>query len=369
MKSNNRIKTIQKGNGRIESVGAKRSYISQADVPKHPMAEVIALSKALYENFNGESAPHELANAMAISPTSSAWQSLTGAAVAYGLTDGAYNAAHIKLTALGWRVVAPESEDDDARAIREAALRPRILREFFLKYNRGKFPQEQIGMNVLVSMGAPKERAESVYEMTKANGLLAGVITNTKTGLYVALDSSATSTVKGIDGERDSEPGEDNDTHAGEELEKVEHQPKARAQNDSVFITHGKNRSMVEQLKEILKFGKFDPVVATEHETTSKPVPDKVLEDMRACFASVIHVESEQELTTVSGDKVQRINENVLIEIGASMALYGRNFVLLVKNGIHLPSNLQGLYCCYYDGDKLDYEATMKLLKAFNEFR
>ena len=139
--------------------------------------------------------------------------------------------------------------------------------------------------------------------------------------------------------------------------------------NNKVFITHGKNHSIVEQLKEILKFGRFDPVVAVEHETPSKPVPDKVLEDMRTCFASVIHVESEEELLTVGGDKVQRINENVLIEIGASMALYGRNFVLLVKKGIHLPSNLQGLYCCFYDGDKLDYEATMKLLKAFNEFR
>ena len=369
MKHTNRIKTLPRGNGGAESTANKRTYISQADVPKHPVAEVITLAKALYENFNGESAPHELANAMAISPTSSGWQSLTGAAVAHGLTEGGYNAAHIKLTSLGWRIVAPEAEGDDARAIREAVLRPRILREFFLKYNRGKFPQEQIGINVLVSMGAPKERANAVYEMAKANGLLAGLITNTKTGLYVALESSVTSTPKTIDGEPDLDVEEDAESHQGGGPLKSEHQTKQRPPNDKVFITHGKNHSIVEQLKEILKFGKFDPVVAVEHETTSKPVPDKVLEDMRACFASVIHVESEQEFLTVSGEKLQRINENVLIEIGASMALYGRNFVLLVKNGIHLPSNLQGLYCCFYDGDKLDYEATMKLLKAFNEFR
>ena len=64
-----------------------------------------------------------------------------------------------------------------------------------------------------------------------------------------------------------------------------------------------------------------------------------------------------------------KINENVLIEIGAAMALYKNNFILLVGKGIHLPSNLQGLYVCHYDGAKLDYEATMKLLKAFNEFK
>jgi len=107
-----------KPNNKIDSASSKRVYISQADVPKHSMEEVMGLAKALYENFNGDSAPHELANAMSISPTSSAWQSITGAAVAYGLTDGAYNASRIKLTDLGWRIVAPQEEGDDRKAIR-----------------------------------------------------------------------------------------------------------------------------------------------------------------------------------------------------------------------------------------------------------
>lgn len=344
----------------------KRTYISQTEVPKHSLEDAMALARALHENFNGQAAPHELANAMSISPTSSAWQSLTGVAVAYGLTEGGYNATTISLTPLGSRVVAPEEEGDDANAIREAALLPRIMRQFFQKYDRGKFPQEAIGINVLASMGAPRERAKAVYDMARATGLLAGFITNTKTGLYVAL--------KGVAVSAHAPKPTDSEEPLAEEAEApppaaLPSQPLAEVGNSKVFITHGKNRSIVEQLKEILKFGKFDPVVAVEHETPSKPVPEKVLEDMRSCFASVIHVESEQELLTPDGEKLQRINENVLIEIGASLALYGRNFVLLVKKGIHLPSNLQGLYCCFYDGDKLDYEATMKLLKAFNEFR
>jgi predicted nucleotide-binding protein len=58
-----------------------------------------------------------------------------------------------------------------------------------------------------------------------------------------------------------------------------------------------------------------------------------------------------------------------LIEIGAALALYKRNVVLLVQQGLHLPSNLQGLYRCEYTGNKLDYEATMKLLKTFSQFK
>ncbi len=348
---------------------SKRVYISQADVPKHSLEDAIALARALQENFNGEAAPHELANAMSISPTSSAWQSLTGAAVGYGLTEGGYNATTISLTPLGSRIVVPEEEgDDSSKAIREAALLPRIMKQFFQKYDRGRFPPEAIGINVLVSMGALRERGKALYEMARATGLLAGFITNTKTGLYVSLNAKGPiATVQALK-PNDTEvmPPDPPDVQAGP---RAPQQSQTENGNTKVFITHGKNRAIVEQLKEILKFGKFDPVVAVEHETPSKPVPEKVLEDMRSCFASVIHVESEQELLTPDGEKIQRINENVLIEIGASLALYGRNFVLLVKKGIHLPSNLQGLYCCFYEGDKLDYDATMKLLKAFNEFR
>lgn len=54
------------------------------------------------------------------------------------------------------------------------------------------------------------------------------------------------------------------------------------------------------------------------------------------------------------------LNQNVLIEIGAAMALYGRKFILLVEKDMTLPSNLQGLYEVRYTGTKLDYDATMK---------
>lgn len=72
----------------------------------------------------------------------------------------------------------------------------------------------------------------------------------------------------------------------------------------------------------------------------------------------------------LSDGKEQKVlNPNVLIEIGAALALYKRNFILLVEKGVQLPSNLQGLYEVRYEGGKLDYEATMKLLRAFSDFR
>ena len=140
------------------------------------------------------------------------------------------------------------------------------------------------------------------------------------------------------------------------------------SKTNRVFITHGKNHKILEQVKEIVTFGQREPVVAMERETAAKPIPLKVMDEMKTCDAAVIHVDIEEMLLDSEGNKVPKINENVLIEIGAAMALYGEKFVLLVEDGITLPSNLQGLYKCRYKGGELNMEATMKLLKAFNEF-
>lgn len=140
--------------------------------------------------------------------------------------------------------------------------------------------------------------------------------------------------------------------------------------NKQVFITHGKNRKILEQVKDIVTYGGFEPVVAMERETAAKPVPEKVLNDMRNCGAAIIHVAVDDVVIDKDGKEHPQINGNVLIEIGAAMGLYrGYKFILLVEDGLELPSNLQGLYECRYSGNELTASATMKLLKAFNEFK
>lgn len=119
----------------------------------------------------------------------------------------------------------------------------------------------------------------------------------------------------------------------------------------------------------MISYGNFDPVVSVDNETVSKPIPDKVLDDMRSAAFAVIHIEDEKTLLDEAGEKHVYLNQNVLVEIGAAMALHKGRFVLLVKDGVQLPSNLQGLYQCRYTGETLDFDATMRLLKAFNDFR
>lgn len=182
--------------------------------------------------------------------------------------------------------------------------------------------------------------------------------------------------VRTVDDEGD-EREDQNDLDLTELAESVAPEPRKAsnkqfvqaATTNRVFITHGKQKGIVTQIKELLSFGSFEPVVSVERESTAIPVPEKVFEDMRACSAGVIHVGAEGKYLDRDGTEHTKINDNVLIEIGAAMALYGKRVILLVERGVTLPSNLQGLYRCDFEGDKLDYDATMKLLKTFSQFR
>jgi hypothetical protein len=189
----------------------------------------------------------------------------------------------------------------------------------------------------------------------------------TATAFVEGHDNVLPSTVRSDGHERSSSTEHD----AGIALpgDKLTPPTKARAAGNRVFITHGKNKKVLDQVKDIVAYGKFTPVVASEHETAAKPVPEKVLDDMRSCQAAVIHVGAEGVVTDSEGRDHPQLNGNALIEIGAAMALYGKQFILLVEEGVTLPSNLQGLYECRYKGNELSGEATMKLLKAFNEFK
>lgn len=358
----------------------KRVYFKQSDFPQATLQQAQRIASALVENFAGDSgSPPDVALALGISPTSSGWPTLAGASIAYGLSDGGVNASVMKLTSLGRRLVAPEAEGEDLTARREAILKPRILREFFEKYRRAKLPNEQIAVNVLKSLGLPGDRAANALEVIKANGTYAGIIRETPTGPFINLDSpgvpspTATPDLANLSNESQSD-----ETLRAAQAPAPVAEPPAKllpaaaavdAKANRVFISHGKQRAIVAQIKELLTFGSFEPVISVERESTAIPVPEKVFEDMRSCGAGVLHVGAEGKYLDRDGNELAKLNDNVLIEIGAAMALYGKRVILLVEKGVVLPSNLQGLYRCEFEGDKLDYESTMKLLKTFSQFR
>jgi hypothetical protein len=143
--------------------------------------------------------------------------------------------------------------------------------------------------------------------------------------------------------------------------------PRVPSRCNRVFITRRMKQKILEQVKELVAFGKFAPVVARDHES-AKPSPHDVMDEMRRCHTAVIHVGADGLRFDGACNEEPGISGDVLIEIGAAMALYGRNFILLLEEGVTLPANLQGLCECRYSGEELDIPATMTLFKAFNDF-
>jgi predicted nucleotide-binding protein len=199
-----------------------------------------------------------------------------------------------------------------------------------------------------------------------------GLIRTTKTGPWLSTDAAAGTSPPDTGPDAPDEPGTADDLISGR-LPPPGPPPATPSAKDSrdrrVFITHGKDKSFVEPIKKLLGFGELTPVVSVERQSVAKPVPDKVMDDMRSCGAAIIHVHAEDTLVDKEGNQHTIISGNVLIEIGAAMALYGRRFILLVREGLTLPSNLQGLYEVRYRGDTLDGDATIRLLEAINDIK
>jgi hypothetical protein len=308
----------------------KRQYVSQSDVPIYGIEEALKIPRAIQENYGGKPVtPIQLARALDLLPTSGSFRMLCGASIAYGLTDGGYNAVEIKLLPLGARIVKPLAEGDDLAAKREALLAPRIIGEFLHKYDGAPIPRDDIGANVLSDLGVPSNRASDVFTLIVESADSLGLISEIKGKKYVDLKGS------GAEQSLEALVDENNTTGQVKPPDGAHEEPLPATTTKSqvptgidefrrrrVFITHGKDKSFVEPIKKLLQFGELEAIVAAERTSVSQPVPDKVMNDMRSCGAAIIHVEAEEKFTDKDGVEHNVLNPNVLIEIGGAMALY-----------------------------------------------
>jgi predicted nucleotide-binding protein len=368
----------------VEGVhAAKRTYLKQSDVPSASLDEALRIPQAILDHYAGKPVlPLQVAKALDMDPKGSQIRVLSGAAIAFGLIEGGAQAASISVTDLALRILRPKEENADTVARREAVLKPRVFGDFLRRYDGNAFPRQDIAMNIIEELGVPREKAEDVLERIDASARSVGFIEEIKGKNYVTLQGVASAAFIET---ADAVPEEKNKLEAIVQRESQRTivpppavQPKgaeltAAIADDyrrrRVFITHGKNRDLVEPIKKLLEYGELEPVISVERQSVSKPVPEKVMGDMRGCGAAIIHVDVERIIVDKDGNEHVLLNPNVLIEIGAAMAFYGRRFILLVREGVRLPSNLQGLYEVRYSGDTLDASATIKLLESIKDIK
>lgn len=364
---------------KAEDARPKRKRV-QSDFPKHSLEQALRVAKALEDANGGQPLPPiETATALGVSPGSSDFRVILSSSLKYGLTKGSYKSDRIELDGIGREIVEPKTAEERQAAIVRAAMRPPTFLSIYDYYKGKKLPDKTFFQNTVIrEFDVPREHAEQCVDIFTTNVEYVGLIRTAKSGRWLSTEAAPAEKVPprgdqedeaSADESYDDEAGhgDDNSTDQGAEQHGQLRRPPGAERR--VFITHGKDKTLVDPIKKLLGFGELVPVVSVERQSVSKPVPEKVMDDMRTCGAAIIHVDAEQKLIDKDAQEHAVINSNVLIEIGAAMALYGRRFILLVREGVTLPSNLQGLYEVRYEGETLDGNATIRLLEAINDIK
>lgn len=344
----------------------KKKYATRK-YPKNTLMDATRVAQSIHDN-NADN-PYDrldLAKSLDYSPESSLLRSLITSSSRFGLTKGSYRAEKIALTELGKSIVAPRRDPEKAESLKQALYNIDLFRKFFSQFDVNRVPKKDFLKNTLNrDFEIPAPDCDECYDMIINNARELGIITKIKDVDYFKLSELVPSA--SIEVEEGAGVGKDELDTPLEDFEEVAEEPKPEKAVPRVFISHSKNKKIVDQIKEILDFGQFDYRIAEERETTAIPIPDKVFGIMRECNSAIINVSADEQEKRDNG--TYGINQNVLIEIGAAFLLYNKKVILLVDKRVELPSNLQGLYRSEYEGDELTFNTAMKLQKTLTEFR
>jgi len=361
----------------MSEIKKKKRKRSSTKYPKFSLLKSLEIGKSIMDNNAGT--PYDrltLAKSLNQSPGSSKFRMQIIASSKFGLTTGSYNAPKISLTPLAVSILRPKSEEEKENALRKALFNIPLYKKIFEMYNGNSVPKKQLFKNTLQrEFEIPQDDTEQCYNLIMKNAKDLEILQEISGNLWINLNKFSV----GEDISEDiSEIPEDISEDikkdsvyakkAEKKIKKITSEVELKKElKPKAFIAHSKNNKILGQLKEILDFGQFEYIIAEEVETTAIPIPEKIFGLMKKCNCAIINISADEQEKLPDGS--YKINENVLIEIGASFLNYDKKVILLVDKRIELPSNLHGLYRCEYEGEELPFSLFGKLSKALKGFR
>jgi hypothetical protein len=339
----------------------KRGYLSQSDVPRASLKEALRIPKALAEQYGKHPAtPVDVGAAIGIRPTSGGFRDLAGSSIAYGMTEGGYNADLIALTDLGKRIVAPMEEGDDRKAMQEAFLNPRVVNQFLKRYDGSPFPIDQIAKNVLEGMGVPSDRAADALVMIKTTSEELGFLVDINGKKYVQLKGASATRVGSTSNGPSATAGEEEtitETHTTtSEESKLPPPPPADLDQrpKPIFIAHGKKKGPLDKLEKVLNGFKIPFKVAISEPNLGRPIPRKVKETMSQCGSGILIFTKDESFKDSDGNDVWRPSENVVFELGAASFAYEDRVVILKEKGLTFPTDFQSVGNIEFEEDRIE---------------
>lgn len=354
----------------------KRAYVSQGEVPRKSLEKALRIARAIADDYGkAPTSPLDVAAALKMTPTGGAFRDLAGAAMAYGLTEGGAWADEIALTPLGLRVVAPVEEGDDRAAMREALLRPRIVREFLQKYDGSKFPREDIGKNVLERMGVAAQRRAETLSLIRESIETLGLYRRIKDEIWVNLGAvpSAPSTEEAEESEDETgaphvaEDSERSNNGAGASPVAPETPGSREARRPNALFIGARDKKPRDQLTKILGQYQVPYKVADGEPNQGRPISQKVTDTMEQCGAAILIFSADEEYFDKEGASLWRPADNVVHELGAASVKYGNRIVVFKEQSVKLATNFRDIGYIEFEKDKLDAKGH-ELLKELIAF-
>ena len=360
---------------KVEPKGSARHIAGRIPFPRNTLKDALRIPQMIWKENAGEPFdPILLAKSLETTHRSSPFITLLTSSERYGLSEGGVYAKSISMTGIAKEIVAPTDDSKVGSALREALLKPKLFQDFYTKYNRANIPREEnIKAFLERNLKVPRPDLDACFTILMQNVKDYNLTLQSGSSSLLWLDNLGKATSTSV---RAQVPPEGE--LRGEEVEiapptegTVVPLPSAQLPEvkiPRVFISHSKNKKILENMKATLTYGKFDYRVAEETETLSIPLSDKVFGLMRECNCAIINVSADQESKQGEG---YSINDNVLIEIGAAFLHFDKRVLLVIDKRLKdkLPTILQGITAIFYEGQELSWNDGMKLMKVLDEFR
>lgn len=144
-----------------------------------------------------------------------------------------------------------------------------------------------------------------------------------------------------------------------EESEKTAH-TKLSHQNNKVFVVHGHDEALKEKVARLLEKQGLEAIILSEQANKGKIIIEKFEENSDVGAAICLFTGDDIGKEKSEAVEKQRARQNVVYEAGYFMGKLGRErVIMLVDNGIELPSDLQGVV--YTDSESWKTEVLQEL--------
>lgn len=338
--------------------------------PRDSLKEALRVAEAIRKDGAGESlAVPLLANSLNLSRRNKDFDNLLRSSERYGLTDGSVYSKEIIVKDLGRAIVAPTDDAMIGPNLRTALLTPDLFSKFYNRYDQKSIPREPVVKNVLEqNFGVRKTDVDECHAVLIKNIDEYGLRLQQKNDTLLWLDNLGKAQPIEESLPETPDEGEKPSFTINDLAKKPEaFTPPAKTQQQKefpkqIFVAHGKNLKPLEQLKNILNEFKVPYKVATEEANKGKVIPEKVLGLMHECSSGIFIFTADEILTDSDGKEVVRPNDNAVFELGAGVALYGNQIVIMKEEGVTFGSDFDAYVRITFEKDKLDATG-LKIMK------